>query len=316
MVGSVDRLCSAPTTKPRRQRIHKQPSSLSVPDINDNAAERKRVLNVLAQRRYRKIAQRERKRQTPGRGPSQSSAIASESCSGGNEPRPLTDVDTSQPAVHHQDNEPSLSIFLNGTSASGYTTAQFPDLTNTQSLIPDIFFGMDDAFTSTEGLDPPLIPSSEECSTIPSPLLGADSILAVLGSSSPATPSLSEDSDLPVSVDSYYLPVNELTLMRGLLRIANRLQCNAQTLPPTWQPTFSQRSIPHHPVIDLFPWPSVRDRILLLLTLPDEARPTVATGPLAIVQLAYDLEDVAEGARIWGGDPCMSYLCFWHDPVS
>lgn len=41
--------------KPRmRQRIHKSPPSLDVPDINDDAPERKRVLNVLAQRRYRK----------------------------------------------------------------------------------------------------------------------------------------------------------------------------------------------------------------------------------------------------------------------
>lgn len=37
-----------------RQRIHKPPEPLAVPDIDEDAAERKRVLNVLAQRRYRK----------------------------------------------------------------------------------------------------------------------------------------------------------------------------------------------------------------------------------------------------------------------
>ncbi|KAI0150328.1 hypothetical protein GGR57DRAFT_191812 [Xylariaceae sp. FL1272] len=62
---------------------------------------------------------------------------------------------------------------------------------------------------------------------------------------------------------------------------------------------------PHHK------WPSVRDRILLLLSLPDEARPVIATGPLAIVQLAYDLQDASEGARIWGSDPCMRTFPFW-----
>jgi hypothetical protein len=36
-----------------RQRIHKTPPPLEVPDIDEDAAERKRVLNVLAQRRYR-----------------------------------------------------------------------------------------------------------------------------------------------------------------------------------------------------------------------------------------------------------------------
>jgi hypothetical protein len=62
--------------------------------------------------------------------------------------------------------------------------------------------------------------------------------------------------------------------------------------------------MPHHPVIDLLPWPNVRDRILLLLSLPDEARPSTVTGPLGVVQLVYDLEDAAEGMRIWGNDPC------------
>lgn len=41
--------------RPRtRQRLYKAPPTLDVPDIDQDAAERKRVLNVLAQRRYRK----------------------------------------------------------------------------------------------------------------------------------------------------------------------------------------------------------------------------------------------------------------------
>jgi hypothetical protein len=40
---------SRPTT---RQRVVKEAPQLEVPDINDNKDERKRVLNVLAQRRY------------------------------------------------------------------------------------------------------------------------------------------------------------------------------------------------------------------------------------------------------------------------
>lgn len=49
---------SQPARAPRRaarQRIRKDPPPLAVPDINDDAAERKRVLNVLAQRRYREL---------------------------------------------------------------------------------------------------------------------------------------------------------------------------------------------------------------------------------------------------------------------
>jgi len=41
--------CARPRT---RQRIHKPPPVIAVPDIDEDAAERKRVLNVLAQRRY------------------------------------------------------------------------------------------------------------------------------------------------------------------------------------------------------------------------------------------------------------------------
>jgi hypothetical protein len=42
--------------RPRtRQRVTKAPPPLEVPDIDQDAAERKRVLNVLAQRRYREF---------------------------------------------------------------------------------------------------------------------------------------------------------------------------------------------------------------------------------------------------------------------
>lgn len=42
--------------KPRtRQRVYKPAPPIPVPDINEDAAERKRVLNVLAQRRYRAL---------------------------------------------------------------------------------------------------------------------------------------------------------------------------------------------------------------------------------------------------------------------
>ncbi|KAI2635148.1 hypothetical protein GGS21DRAFT_490363 [Xylaria nigripes] len=120
--------------------------------------------------------------------------------------------------------------------------------------------------------------------------------------------------------DSYYIPVNKLKLLRGLVRITMRLRCNfaiiweltanspfndgthsiqtTQELPSVLRPTSGQTSIPHHPVIDLLPWPNVCGRIISLLSLPDEARPEAAAGPLAIAQLAYDLEDAAEGIRI------------------
>ena len=138
-------------------------------------------------------------------------------------------------------------------------------------------------------------------------------------SSSPS--SSSQDHEFP---DSYLLPVHELTLLKGMLRIASRLgvdstqvwnlECPSpfttgsgtpiDQLPTAWRPTASQMTIPHHPICDLLPWPSARDRILMFLALPDDARPPNARGPMALVNFVYDLEDGSEGVRIYGADPC------------
>lgn len=123
-------------------------------------------------------------------------------------------------------------------------------------------------------------------------------------------------------VDSYHLPVHELTLIKAMMRVADRLGCgeeiwsletlspfntNTSTptsqLPSNWQPTICQIEIPHHPIVDLLPWPQVRNKLLSILTLPDAARPPGTAGSMVFVNLAYDLEDNAEGVRIYNGDP-------------
>jgi hypothetical protein len=132
----------------------------------------------------------------------------------------------------------------------------------------------------------------------------------------------SSDSGFP---DSYLLPVHELTLLKAMMRISKRIGCDRQDLwalscpspfitgsatpseqlPEAWRPTPLQLSVKHHPVIDFLPWPGVRDRILTILTLPDSARPPNAQGGrLAMVNFVYDLEDSAEGVRIYGAQPC------------
>lgn len=74
-------------------------------------------------------------------------------------------------------------------------------------------------------------------------------------------------------------------------------------LPPNWRPTRAQRFVPHHPALDILPWPSVREKLIGLFSLPLNERPPIAADPLALVHLIYDLEDSAEGIRIWGSDP-------------
>lgn len=121
------------------------------------------------------------------------------------------------------------------------------------------------------------------------------------------------------SPDSYALPMNELTILRAIVRISQRLNAPSflsldatspfttgaatpHSLPPAWRPTPSQLAVPHHPIIDFLPWPGVREKLLAFMSLPDELRPEGAAGPLALVNFAYDVEDSAEGLRVWGED--------------
>lgn len=194
-------------------------------------------------------------------------------------------------------------------------------------------------------------PSSFSLTIDPSALFNTSSstVTTISSSSSYASPDTSSASATSPPADSYFLPVNELTLLRAFLRIATRLGCakslwdlsatspfcpplptagptppfsnldgaaatgasnndpggggDLAPLPPTWQPTASQQLVPHHPMLDILPWPSARDRVIAVFGLPEAARPPAAAGPLALAELAYDVEDGAEGMRIWGPDP-------------
>ncbi|KAI0458778.1 hypothetical protein F5B21DRAFT_459405 [Xylaria acuta] len=320
-----------------RQRIHKEPPALDVPDINDDATERKRVLNVLAQRRYR-----ERKRQGKGRGRAENGTSSPQSNNtrdnGSGSPIRL-DASVSETPV--LENELSFSTYLNllSTPDSASAGLGFDSDVVPRTRWPTTSFEISGAALlpgveeSCPGTENPSWSTLQVGASVTGGKATALDFLDTLdprtlldsSSTSPSASNNSETTDISFP-DSYYLPVHELALLRGLIRIAARLrvdttkiwQLNAnspfsdgthtalttQKLPPMWRPTLSQSTIPHHPVIDLLPWPNVRNRIIMLLGLPDDARPPAAAGPLAIAQLAYDLEDGAEGIRIWGDDPC------------
>ena len=174
------------------------------------------------------------------------------------------------------------------------------------------FAGSDNADSSH--IDPELLTTSGSLTQM---------ILATTGSPPQSFDSSSSSSLSDGSLaDSYLLPVHELTLLKAIMRIASRMGCKdelwsltarspfnggfgtpSDQLPMAWQPTPSQILMPHHPILDFFPWPSVRDRVIGIFSLPDETRPPNAVGPMALVHLAYDMEDSAEGVRIYGGDP-------------
>ena len=146
---------------------------------------------------------------------------------------------------------------------------------------------------------------------------------AITGGNSSTSSATSQSS---VPRDSYLLPVTELKLLRGLLWIAGRLNAaqsvwnlaanspfnlgtgpSPDQLPPTWQPTASQLLVPHHPLFDLLPWPRCRDRIINVMSLPEEEKPPMLAdkgdGGMAIMSFICNMEDGAEGIRIWGDDP-------------
>jgi Domain of unknown function (DUF3425) len=79
----------------------------------------------------------------------------------------------------------------------------------------------------------------------------------------------------------------------------------AFVLPENYHPTALQKAVKHHPVLDLLPWPSVRSKILHILTLPQEVRPQRAKGDMASVtmQLMFDMKDAGGGLRVWGSNP-------------
>ncbi|VUC22099.1 unnamed protein product [Clonostachys rosea] len=307
------------SVRPRtRQRLYKAPPTLDVPDIEQDAAERKRVLNVLAQRRYRERKRQERlkskaKDETPtgkdtGDGaPETQSEDLSFPSDADVSPLPIR----SNATVALQP-PPSVGggagVALADLELLPWDSLDGPDVTTLIESSSDSF----DTFTGqslcgeASGFNGPF-PSTF------SSTFGSPSSFEALSSSS--------ESDFDF-VDNYLLPVHELTLLRAFKRIAERLGCASSSmweldclspfnvgtatpsdqLPVAWRPTMAQITIPHHPMLDFMPWPSVRDRILTMFNMPESTRPPGAQGPLALVNFAYDFEDNAEGVRV-GSDP-------------
>jgi len=314
----------AVANKPRiRQRLHKPAPPIPVPDINEDAAERKRVLNVLAQRRYRELHPTSSLRaaflRILGQRKRQSRLATSDGQS--ESPKPST-----QPG--EDPSPPILDTAEEGESILAAPASTVPP----QSL--DSFHVDFEAleWPPSDGLDGTIEPSATmlestdlSLDTVPNdaivPSSGtSNSSLADSWPSFPDLEILSSSSNSP-SLDSYVLPINELALFRAMLRISTRLNAErifeltsvspfnlgtgppSEQLPSTWQPTAAQLLVPHHPIVDLLPWPTSRDRMLGILSLPEEVRPPAARDSLALVNFAYDMDDSAEGVRIWGDDP-------------
>ncbi|KNG80146.1 hypothetical protein ANOM_011317 [Aspergillus nomiae NRRL 13137] len=77
-----------------------------------------------------------------------------------------------------------------------------------------------------------------------------------------------------------------------------------ETLPDHIRPTRTQVLISHHPILDLLPWPTARDKLIQVFNLPVNLRPKSAQDPMGLVRLVYDMEDDGgEGIRVHSSDP-------------
>jgi hypothetical protein len=89
-----------------------------------------------------------------------------------------------------------------------------------------------------------------------------------------------------------------LDLTKSRVLDVSKISVPLGELPENLRPTEAQLLLPHHPVIDVLPWPSVRTRLICLFSQPDELRPPIARGSMAIMRLMHGLDDESEGLRI------------------
>ena len=306
-----------------REAPKRKASDVAVPPKGDDPAERKRVLNVLAQRRYRQRrkqhvksleaqAGKRTESEASSQSPTESTALV----------QPQTTPSVSQDVLGGEIMTPTFDTF----ASTDFNFQAQPQPEQGQPF-DDPFAMFDPDFVAfPNDLEPwntdlPSISNSPISTTDPSSLS-----LTSPGSSS-RTPT-----DTHYFPDEANLEVLELSLLRAAVSIAKRLnieeliwsltstspfttamssQFNVPStsftqyrhLPPNLQPTVTQLSQPHHPILDLLPWPTVRDKLILVFTQPPDVRPKAAKSPTALLEFVYDIEDSAEGVRIWGDDP-------------
>jgi len=337
---------------PTKKSPAKKAATVKVPEIGQDATERKRLLNVLAQRRYRQRKKEHIK--------NLEAQVAS--------PISLTlrsvvqdnqrDISPSSPpeqSKDHSTHHSGLGIVFDDHQASDPITpcSVIPQQPCTQ----DPLTALSTSPTLENALDFPIdLPldwsfSDQDLQLLLDPQLplpALDSTPHSTTESSSSHTELNSSSTSPSSTNSYphlhdlalsnthsepgfdfpdeaHFRILELDLLRATMTIAKRMHIDDllwqltatspytdpsmrnmsfEHLPINLWPTEVQLTIPHHPMLDLLPWPTVRNKLLRIFSQPLELRPPSAASPTAMLDLVYDFEDSAEGVRVWGNDPC------------
>jgi len=287
--------------------IKRKAKQLNLPALEEDPAERKRILNVLAQRRYR----RRRKEHLQGleRTAGTDNLMNTATEQQAQTPIPLT--------IATSPENPSFDHFTN---------THYTDPETGCSYIPLQPEGTSQDFLYPTDLDPATLEVYEASFSFPLPSLPSSPSLSNTTMSPSNASSLTSRSqslfDENLGMDEVHLPMLELNLLRGAMAIARRLGVdslifsleatspfhNSTTLtyshlPPNLRPTLIQVRNAHHPVLDILPWPSVRNKLILIFAQAQDMRPPNARSPTALLDLVYDLEDPTEGVRVCGDDP-------------
>ncbi|KAH7390347.1 hypothetical protein BKA64DRAFT_121207 [Cadophora sp. MPI-SDFR-AT-0126] len=263
--------------------------------VRTEDVDRKRVLNVLAQRRYRqrqrnRLAELEKKADLDS---ARSDGQDSKSMS----PESDNHGSSSNNQLPEVIGNASLTRLENTENGSQWpsTTVMYPWTSAPKESMP--------ASQWVDG-DPQMPPNCDDGE-------GSNSTMEL--------PDL-ESSELQFP-DGAKLEVPELNVVHAIHAIAVLLQCEdtirniksirtftsttcplGAPLPATFLPTHEQKRIPHHPVLDLLPWPAVRSKLIRVFNRSPNIRPPVARDPLAVMTLLKDMETPREGLRVNGRD--------------
>jgi hypothetical protein len=141
--------------------------------------------------------------------------------------------------------------------------------------------------------------------------------------------------------DDFRIAVTELDLLRAAYENASRMNsshllfaglgaqsvfqtsdCSSWilTLPENLMPTEAQLALPHHPAIDVLPWPAVRNRLIKMYNMPSDLWPRHPEDGTesSFIRFIYDMED--GGVRVTGPDPAKEsaweieqrfFECWW-----
>ncbi|KAJ0419271.1 hypothetical protein BJY00DRAFT_314102 [Aspergillus carlsbadensis] len=348
--------------------------NMAVPDITEDAAERKRVLNVLAQRRYRK-RKKDRLQSLQAQVEKQTKAAEGKMADPTGSPQ-ITLTETLQPLSDGLDSsdmvfDPSI------LDASSNLDFAVPDIVPSLGFLPMISTPDPSpafALSQIPMADDPFTYVSSSAVQFSEDLNPADPGQLMFWPTQPPTGNnapmnLSDQlqtyqSSTFTFPDDHTLEIPSLKLLNAAVKIALRLnvahllwdltatspfyrsrnqsqsqnpaslslsppsltsatssssspsastppppahatidQIDTQSLPTHLRPTPTQLLLPHHPLLDILPWPSTRDKLIQIFNLPVELRPEAAQDPMGLMHLAYDMEDESgEGVRVRGDD--------------